>query len=103
MIDERVGHALGNGDQRIEGADRAGGHGVIGPGDDHLALRHRVLPPVVLPGREHPGERGRHEDAEDEEDERVREPQARGAHSVRQVRLHRLEPGSRRRGRSWTR
>ena len=46
-----------------------------------------VLPPVVLPRREHPREGGRHEDAEDEEDQRVREPQARGAHSVRQVRL----------------
>jgi hypothetical protein len=60
---------------------------VIGPGHYHVPLRHRVLAPVVLPGREHPREDSRHEDAEDEEDERVREPQARGAHSVRQVRL----------------
>ncbi len=99
----RVGHALGNGDQRIEGADRAGGHGVIGPGHHHLALRHRVLAPVVLPGREHPSEDGRDEDAEDEQDERVRKPQARRRSQRAAGPAHRLDPGAGDRGRSSTR
>jgi hypothetical protein len=59
---------------------------VIGPGNHDLPLGHWVLSPVILPGRKYPCEGGGDEDAEDEEDERVREPQAGGAHRVRQLR-----------------
>ncbi len=54
----RVGHAARDGDERLERPHGAGGDGVIGARDDHLAACSRIVPAVVLTGGEHVAGRG---------------------------------------------
>ena len=77
----RIGHALGDGDQGVERAHRAGRHLVVRAGDHDLPPGRLVLAAIILAGRQHPGERRRGDDAEHEQDERVGQPDARGAHA----------------------
>ena len=83
----RVGHALRDGDHGVERVDRAGRDRVVGSGHDDLASGHRILPAVVLAGRQQPGAHRRHQDAQDEQDQRVGKAEPRSAHRARHRRV----------------
>ena len=54
MIDAASAMPLGMATSAWKGPTGLGGHRVVGPGHDHLALRHRVLAPLVLARRAGP-------------------------------------------------
>jgi len=69
----RVGHAARDGDERLEQPHGAGGDGVVGARDDDLAARSRIVPAVVLTGREHVAGRGGEQHATAQQRQGVRE------------------------------
>src|SRR5207245_5496173 len=69
----RAGQAARDGVERVERPPAAGRHGVIGARDDHLAARDRIVPAVVLTGRQHVTRCGGEQDAAAQQRQGVRE------------------------------
>jgi len=59
-------------EQRVERPERASVDVVEGSGDDDLAAGGRIVPPVVLTGRNDPGEDGGAQNARRQQRERMR-------------------------------
>ena len=70
-----VRHPPRDRNDRLEGADPVGFHLVEGPRHHDAAPRHRIVPPLVLPRRQHVRQRRSRQDRDREQRQRMRKPQ----------------------------